>query len=139
MESERKHEALSTGLLVGLGLALGVCLGQAGTARAILAHTHGHLRPISTKSGLKQSHGTPHVTSWTPPSGTPEGPFRIPIPGAGHHATHAAASVKPKKSHKPKHTKPPKPVKSPQGNGPSTPPIPPPKKAPGDPAHKTVR
>jgi hypothetical protein len=142
MESERKHEALSTGLLVALGLALGVCLGQAGTARAILAHTHGHLRPMSAKSGLRQSHGTPHVTRSTPPSGAPEGPFRIPIPGADRHSTHAAAPVKSKKSHKPKHTKPPKPVKSPAGGGSSTPPVPVPKSAPGDlgnPAPKTVR
>jgi len=36
--TERKHEAVSTVLLLGLGLSLGICLGQAHTARAILAH-----------------------------------------------------------------------------------------------------
>jgi hypothetical protein len=131
MESERKHEALSTGLLVALGLALGVCLGQAGTARAILARTHGHIHPISAKSGLRQYHGNPNVTP-SAPSSTPEGPFHIPIPGAKSHTAHTA---KPKTSHKPKHTKPPKPSKKPGGNGSSIPasaPVTPSKKAPGD-------
>lgn len=144
MESERKHEALSTGLLVALGLALGVCLGQAGTARAILARTHGHIHPISAKSGLRQYHGNPNVTP-SAPSSTPEGPFHIPIPGAKSHAHTArdAHTAKPKKSHKPKHTKPP--GKKPGGNGSSTPasaPVTPPKKAPGDlsgSGHRTAR
>jgi hypothetical protein len=96
MESERKHEVLSTGLLVAVGVALGVCLGQAGTARAILAHTHGQLYPIATRTSAKAGH-TPERTTRPSP---PRGPMYL-LPGANARP-HAPAQVRLKTSHRPR-------------------------------------
>jgi hypothetical protein len=113
MESVRKHEALSTGLLVALGMTLGVCLGQAGTAKAILTHTHGHIRPVSVKTASRN-----RVTSEDPQSNSalplsPQHRVRLPASGSAgqqHQAQNHTDKGKGKKqAHKPKHGKKPAP------------------------------
>lgn len=124
MQSVRKHEALSTGLLVALGMTLGICLGQAGTARAILTHTHGHIRPIAARSSSHSAaEAEPDYSTYPGPTDRPE---RTATGGARqHHHTRQAppshagkAPAKKKSSHKPKHGK----KRSHPGTGHRTPP-----------------